>query len=215
MQEEKDPLKINKEELNKSFQEEKMKNDELLKENNYDKAISGYIELINKIRNSTKDKNDLSTDDKNEIVKEFLVPCYSNLCFIYLKKNDWNSVVNNSNLVLRYDKKNTKALYRKCVANINLFNFEEAQKGIEELKTLIPGNTELRALESMLEQKKTEDNLKQMKKYKNMMKSYYKMNEEEEYQKKSKLGKLIFDCKGELKKIFCCCNKRRTVRKSI
>ena len=77
----------------------------------------------------------------------------------------------------------------------------------------MPENTELRSLESMLDDKKTEDNLKQMKKYRNMMKCYHKINEEKEYQSMSIIGRFFYDCKGVCKRIFCCCNKRKRVKK--
>ena len=213
MSSESTPL-MSKEELNKNFQEEKSKIDLLTKSSKYYEAIEGYNEFIKKINKELKQNKDISKEDKDSIIKEFLLTSYSNLSFIYIKLNDWNSAVKNSNLILRFEKENIKALYRKGFAEINLGEFEKAEETINDLKKLMPENTELRSLESMLDDKKTEDNLKQMKKYRNMMKCYHKINEEKEYQSMSKIGRFFYDCKGVCKRIFCCCNKRRTVKKT-
>ena len=213
MSSESTPL-MSKEELNKNFQEEKSKIDLLTKSSKYYEAIEGYNEFIKKINKELKQNKDISKEDKDSIIKEFLLTSYSNLSFIYIKLNDWNSAVKNSNLILRFEKENIKALYRKGFAEINLGEFEKAEETINDLKKLMPENTELRSLESMLDDKKTEDNLKQMKKYRNMMKCYHKINEEKEYQSMSIIGRFFYDCKGVCKRIFCCCNKRRTIKKT-
>ena len=163
MSSESTPL-MSKEELNKNFQEEKSKIDLLTKSSKYYEAIEGYNEFIKKINKELKQNKDISKEDKDSIIKEFLLTSYSNLSFIYIKLNDWNSAVKNSNLILRFEKENIKALYRKGFAEINLGEFEKAEETINDLKKLMPENTELRSLESMLDDKKTEDNLKQMKK---------------------------------------------------
>ena len=114
---------------------------------------------------------------------------------------------------MRFDKENTKAIYRKCFALINLYEYEKAEESLDDLRKLMPQNSELKILENMLDEKKTEDNLKKMKKYKNMMRYYHKMNEEKEYQEMSVIGKFFYGCKGLCRRIFCCCNKRRTIKK--
>ena len=63
------------------------------------------------------------------------------------------------------------------------------------------------------EEKKTSDKLQEMKKYKKMMNYYHKLNEDKEYQEMSKLGKFFYGCNLICKKIFCCCNKRKTIKK--
>ena len=206
------PLKT-KEEIIKSFEEEKSKIDLLTKESKYSEAIQGYSELIKNINKELKENKELIKEDKDSIIKEFLIPSYSNLCFINIKQSDWKSVIKNASLILRFDKENAKAIYRKCFAYINLYEYEKAEESLEELRKLMPQNSELKILENMLDEKKTEDNLKKMKKYKNMMRYYHKMNEEKEYQNMSAIGKFFYGCKGVCRRIFCCCNKRRTIKK--
>jgi len=210
MSSETSPL-ISKEEQCKKFQEEKSKIDILTRESNYPEAIEKYKELIKNIQDTVK-KN--YREEKEFFAKELLIPIYSNLCFIYIKQNDYNSIVQNANIILKIDKENIKALYRKCFAEINMYEFEKAEEDINKLRKLMPGSNELQKLENLLDEKKTEDNLKKMKKYKNMMRYYHKMNEENEYKNLSKIGKFFYHCKGYCRIIFCCCNKRKTIKKS-
>ena len=206
---------IPKEELNSTLQSEKLKNDTLLKENKYEEATKGYTELINKINEIGKNYLDLNEIEKESIIKEFLVPSFSNLCFMQMKKKEWNQAIKYAKSVLKFDEKNIKALYRKCVAEIKISDFENAEKDIINLKTVIPGSTELRTLESMFEENKQKESLKEMKKYKAMMNCYRKMNEEKEYNDKSAFGKFCANCNKGLKRIFCCCNKRSVVKRKI
>ena len=206
------PLK-SKEEIIKSFEEEKKKIDLLTKESKFTEAIQGYSELVKNINKELKENKELLKEEKDSIIKEFLITSYSNLCFIYIKQKDWKSVIKFASLILRFDKENTKAIYRKCFALINLYEYEKAEESLDDLRKLMPQNSELKILENMLDEKKTEDNLKKMKKYKNMMRYYHKMNEEKEYQEMSIIGKFFYGCKGLCRRIFCCCNKRKTIKK--
>ena len=212
MSSENTPL-LSKEELNKIFQEEKSKADTLTRESKYPEAISAYEELIQKINKELKLNKDLIKEDKDSIIREFLLTTHSNLCLISIKQKDWNSALKNANFILKFEKNNIKAMYRKCYSEINLREYEKAQETLSELKKLMPENTELRNLENMFDEKKTEDKLKEMRKYKNMMKCLHKVNEEEEYKNMSKIGRFFYNCKDVCKRIFCCCNKRRTVKK--
>ena len=206
---------LTKEELEKKFKEEKGKIDILLKQAKYEEALNGYNELIKNIEKEVKQNKSLQKEERDLMIKDHLIPLYSNLCFIYIKQNNWNSVIKNANLILKIEKENIKAIYRKCYAEINLSEYETAEETMSKLSELIgEENPELQSLRKMLDQKKTEDNLQKMKKYKKMMNYYHKLNEEKEYQELSRIGKIFYGCNEICKKIFCCCNKRKTIKKT-
>ena len=213
MSSETEPL-LTKEELKNKFKGEKEKIDIMLKEGKYEEALKGYDELIKNIENEIEKNKSILKEDKDQLIKKYIIPLYLNLSFINIKQNDWNSVIKNTKLILNIEKENIKAIYRKCYAEINLSEYEMAEETINKLRNLIGDeNPELVSLVKMLEQKKTEDNLQKMKKYKKMMNYYHKLNEEKEYQEMSKIGRFFYNCKGVCKRIFCCCNKRRTVKR--
>ena len=210
MSSETSPL-LSKEDFEKKYQEEKSKSDSLLKQKKYTEAIDSYNELIKTIQKDLKKAENLQKEEKNIIIKEFLVTSYSNICFCYIKLNEWNSVIKYTNLILKIEKENTKALYRKCYSEINISEYEQAENTLNILYKLIGDNNEFESLRRSLDEKKTRDNLLKMKKYKKMMNAYHKINEEKEYQEMSKIGKLFYNCHQICKIICCCCNKRKTV----
>ena len=205
---------LTKEELKKKFKEKKEKIDIILKEGKYEEALKGYDELIKNIENEMEKNKSILKEDKDQIIKEYIVPLYSKLSFINFKQNDWNSLIQNTKFILNIEKRNIKAIYRKCYAEINLSEYEMAEETINKLRNLIGGeNPELRSLVKMLEQKKTEDNLQKMKKYKKMMNYYHKLNEEKEYQEMSIIDKFFYNLHEFCLDIFCCCKKRKKIKK--
>ena len=212
MTSEAEPL-LSKEELEKKYKEEKEKIDIILKEAKYDEAFKGYNELITNIEKEMRKNNSLQKEEKESIKKIYLIPCYSNLSYINIKQKKWKSVIDNTNTILKIDKENTKALYRKCHAEINLSEYENAEETLYQLKKLIGNSPEFENLKRSLDEKKTNDKLQEMKKYKKMMNYYHKLNEEKEYKEMSKIGKFFYGCHSCLKQIFCCCNKRKTIKK--
>ena len=213
MSSETEPL-LTKEELKNKFKGEKEKIDIMLKEGKYEEALKGYDELIKNIENEIEKNKSILKEDKDQIIKEYVIPLYSNLSFINIKQNDWNSVIKNTKLILNIEKENIKAIYRKCYAEVNLSEYEMAEETINKLRNLIGDeNPELVSLVKMLEQKKTEDNLQKMKKYKKMMNYYHKLNEEKEYQEMSIIDKFFYNLNEFCLDIFCCCKKRKKIKK--
>ena len=212
MSTENEPL-LSKDDFEKKYKEEKEKIDIILKEAKYDEAYKEYNDLIMNIEKDIRKNTSLQKEDVDEIKKIYLIPCYSNLSYINIKQKKWKSVIDNTNTILEIDKKNTKALYRKCHAEINLSEYENAEETLYQLKNLIGESPEFENLKRSLEEKKTSDKLQEMKKYKKMMNYYHKLNEEKEYKEMSKIGKFFYGCHSCLKKIFCCCNKRKTIKK--
>ena len=193
MSSETEPL-LTKEELENKFMEVKGKIDIMLKERNYEEALKGYDELIKNIENKIEKHKSLLKEDKDQLIKKYIIPLYSKLSFINIKQNDWNSVIKNTKFILNIEKENVKAIYRKCYAEINLSEYEMAEETMNKLRNLIGDkNKELISLLKMLEQKKTEDNLQKIRKYKKMVNYYHKLNEEKEYQEMSVIDKLFYD----------------------
>ena len=212
MSTENEPL-LSKDDLEKKYKEEKEKIDIILKEDKYDEAYKGYNDLIMNIEKDIRKNTSLQKEDIDEIKKIYLIPCYSNLSYINIKQKKWKSVIENANTILEIDKKNTKALYRKCYAEINLSEYENAEETLYQLKNLIGDSPEFENLKKSFEEKKTSDKLQEMKKYRKMMNYYHKLNEEKEYKEISKIGKFFYGCHSCLKKILCCCNKRKTIKR--
>ena len=190
---ESEPL-LSKEDLEKKYKEEKEKIDIKLKEAKYDDAYKGYNELIMNIEKEIRKNTSLQKDDVDAIKKMYLIPCYSNLSYIKKKQKKWKFVIDNTNTILEMDKENTKALYRKCHAEINLSEYENAEETLYQLKNLIGDSPEFENLKRSLEEKKTSDKLQEMKKYRKMMNYYHKLNEEKEYNEMSKIGKFFYGC---------------------
>ena len=212
MTSESEPL-LSKEELEKKYKEEKEKIDIILKEAKYEEAFKGYNDLTMNIEKEIRTNKSLKDEDIESLKKDYLIPCYSNLSYINIKQKNWKSVISNANSILEIEKQNIKALYRKCYAEINLSEYKNAEETLYLLKSLIGESPEFGNLKKSLDEKKMSDKLQEMKKYKKMMNYYHKMNEEKEYQEMSKIGKLFFNCRGFCKRIFCCCNKRKRVKK--
>ena len=212
MTSESEPL-LSKEELEKKYKEEKEKIDIILKEAKYEEAFKGYNDLTMNIEKEIRKNKSLKDEDIESLKKDYLIPCYSNLSYINIKQKNWKSVISNANSILEIEKQNIKALYRKCYAEINLSEYKNAEETLYLLKSLIGESPEFGNLKKSLDEKKMSDKLQEMKKYKKMMNYYHKYNEEKEYKEMSKIGKLFYGCHSCLKKIFCCCNKRKTIKK--
>ena len=212
MSSETEPLKT-KEEILKNFNEKKENYALLIKENKFSESLTNYKDLVKEIEKELNEKDKYTQEEKDLIINGVLISSYLNMSLLNIKLADWNSVISNANKILQYDKFNVKALYRKCFAFINLCDFDNAQNGINEIKNIMPNNPEVQKLIQIFEDKKNDEKLKEYKKYKNMMKCYHKLNEEEEYNNLSEFGKFWYGCKGYLAKIFCCCKKRKRIKK--
>lgn len=89
-----------------------------------------------------------------------------------MKQKDWNSVILCTSKVLQYNDKHTKALYRRCLAFINLSKFEQAEDDLDVLEELIPDTTELKELKNALGNRKRMNNESENLIYKKMFNKY-------------------------------------------
>jgi hypothetical protein len=94
------------------------------------------------------------------------------MAFIYNKKKDWKSVISSCTKVIEFDSNNTKALYRRSLAFINLSKYEYADNDIKILEELIPRTKELEDIISYMENHKKKNKENNEVVYKKMFKKY-------------------------------------------
>ena len=137
----------------------KKEGDELLKSNEFPKAINKYTKAVITVKDLKKKKL-LTRLKKRELEKEILIPSNLNMAYIDIKNKNWKEVIRHSSKVLYIDPDNIKARYRKCLALINQGELEKADEDLIILEDQIGGNPELEELEELYEnsQKKADGN---------------------------------------------------------
>lgn len=122
---------------------EKEKGDKELKAGNYDQALKHYSKVSLGMKILVEDKAIETEEELSRYVQEVSVPCFLNMSFIHFKQGDWESVVRATTKVLDFEKKNIKALYRRCMALHNLGKLEEGAADLHILKIELKGTKEL------------------------------------------------------------------------
>ena len=104
----------------------------------------------------------------------------------------------------------------KAKVNFTLFNEllrDAGRNNLEENKEMILSRTNTNKLKKKVKSKiflDLKNNINSLSKNK---KNNAQMKNNEEYNNMSKIVRFLYDCKGVCRRIFCCCNKRRTVKK--
>lgn len=122
---------------------EKEKGDKALKNNNYDQALKHYSKVSLGMKILVEDKAIESDEELTKYVTQVSIPTFLNMSFIHFKQGDWESVVRTTSKVLDFDKKNIKALYRRCMALNNMGRIEEGESDMHILKIELKGTKEL------------------------------------------------------------------------
>ena len=137
----------------------KKEGDELLKSNEFPKAINKYTKAVITVKDLKKKKL-LTRLKKRELEKEILIPSNLNMAYIDIKTKNWKEVIRHSGKVLYIDPDNIKARYRRCLGLINQGEFEKADEDLIILEEQIGGNPELEELEELFEnsQRKADGN---------------------------------------------------------
>ena len=128
----------------------KKEGDELLKSNEFPKAINKYTKAVITVKDLKKKKL-LTRLKKRELEKEILIPSNLNMAYIDIKTKNWKEVIRHSGKVLYIDPDNIKARYRRCLGLINQGEFEKADEDLIILEEQIGGNPELEELEELFE----------------------------------------------------------------
>jgi tetratricopeptide (TPR) repeat protein len=150
---------------------EKKNGDEYLQSNNLEEAIRCYSKAIMAVKILYDDKA-IDSEQLKKMVKEIGIPSNLNISYCYLKLKEWQKVVDHTTRVIEFDSRHVKALYRRCLAYINLQKFEKADLDLVVLEDSIGGSKELEELENLFEKKQEEIKENQSLIYKKMFKKY-------------------------------------------
>lgn len=85
---------------------------------NIDSAINYYNKSIISLRDLFE-KEILSEEASAQYITEIGIPTHLNMSWCFMKKEDWENVIFYTNKILELEPKNTKALYRRCIAYLN------------------------------------------------------------------------------------------------
>ncbi len=150
---------------------EKKKGDENLNSNNLEEAIRCYSKAIMAVKILYDDKA-INKVQLSRMVKEIGIPSNLNISYCYLKLKEWQRVIDHTSRVIEFDSKHVKALYRRCLAYIEINKFDKADQDLIVLEELIGGTKELEDLENKLERKQEEIKENETLIYKKMFKKY-------------------------------------------
>ena len=90
--------------------------------------------------------------------------CHNNLALLAMRQGKWSEGVGATEKVLEIDEKNVKALQRRAKCLTSLRDYESAEKDLERVLRLLPGDVEAkRQLKSLGARKKAEEKKKRKK----------------------------------------------------
>jgi len=104
------------------------------KDNNYEHAVTRYLQAINLL-------SEIPGDKFTEDINTTKLSCHLNLgmCYINLKK--YKLCIENCNMALRIDENNVKALFRRGKSKYLMKQYEEAKKDFVAAVDIDPSNT--------------------------------------------------------------------------
>lgn len=128
------------------------RNDDFIKSARKYKKFTRYYNLF---KETTSDKEEI------KILEAFQLTNLTNLAATELKLSDFGDVLVSSNEAIKLDPNNTKAFYRRGVANIELKNYENALDDLKMALKLSPNNATIvkefeRAKRFLMEYRKKE-----------------------------------------------------------
>ncbi|CAG9313899.1 unnamed protein product [Blepharisma stoltei] len=132
--------------------QEKDEGNRLYKLGEIENASKSYSKALLAVNYLFKDAK-IVEEDAMKYVKEIKIPCLLNLSACYLKlKSSYENVIIHCSDVLSIEPENSKALYRRGVANMELANYDEARKDLKEARNLEPNDNNI--YEAQVELKK-------------------------------------------------------------
>jgi hypothetical protein len=88
----------------------------------------GYLEALSYIEDEDVDAEDQS--ETGVQLRELKINIPNNICVCASQIKDWDMVLKHANMVLEIDAGNTKALYRRSMAYMNMNVLDEAKADI-------------------------------------------------------------------------------------
>jgi len=111
----------------------------LFKDGDYEGAVQRWTQAV-----AYFDQIWDMTPDQQKDVTEIKSACYSNLAACYLKLKKYEKARDNCTEVLKIEKENTKALYRRGQAYYYLKEFELAKQDLTQASKLEPNNNDVK-----------------------------------------------------------------------
>ncbi|OMJ92794.1 hypothetical protein SteCoe_4433 [Stentor coeruleus] len=119
-------------------------------------AIKEYSKALLCLNHIFKENLVSSEKETMKLVKEIQIPCLLNLAACHLKAGEkYEKAIIHCNDVLNIEPDNTKALYRRACANIELGIYDKASKDLDSARHIDPDNKELRETQAKLRLLKT------------------------------------------------------------
>jgi peptidyl-prolyl isomerase D len=107
------------------------------KMNDFGRSARKYRKLMrycNHFKDDTRDSEELKTLDEFQLVN------LTNLAATDLKQNDFEDVIYSCNAAIKINPINTKAYYRRGIANLELKNYEMALEDLKMALSILPNN---------------------------------------------------------------------------
>ena len=107
--------------------------------------------------------------DKAEPESQILVrDCWNNLTLLCMRQKKWTEGVSHANQALAIEQNNVKALQRRAKCYRQVGEFDLAEADLENLKTLLPGDSEVEKQSKLLAQARKNRKRKEKNKFKKM-----------------------------------------------
>jgi peptidyl-prolyl isomerase D len=111
---------------------------------NYFYRVGNFVKSARKYKKLTRYfdffKDHMSDEAGKQSLDTFQLVNLTNLAATELKLDDFNDVIFSCNAAIKLDPNNSKAFYRRGVANLELNNFELALDDLKMAHNLLPGN---------------------------------------------------------------------------
>lgn len=127
----------------------------------YQDAIIHYETALDKLKNIFSKHTDSLVKNfskATQLINTIGIPCHLNMSLCYYHLEKWNESITECTKVLELDKKNIKAIYRRCKCEIILNKFNEAER---DLNCILYDKEKYNELYNELENKKKNQNINQ------------------------------------------------------